>query len=119
VRSQGADCSLERLQLDSRSGLLDFGSLSYGRFVAENELNGWWKQAEAASSSGQGRAWHIDTVDGQPIGWVKACDWDESVSVRGEPLERIEFSLSRAEWYDMKRDGGQRQSLCEMTKECV
>jgi len=136
------------------------------------------KQAEAASSSRQGRAWAIDTVDGQHIGWVNSYDWDEeeqsafigicipeeetwgkgygteavslflsflfdalglktirtatwtgngrmvrcaqkagftnheimphrsSVSVRGEPLERIEFSLSRAEWYETKSDGG-------------
>jgi RimJ/RimL family protein N-acetyltransferase len=27
-------------------------------------------------------------------------------SVRGEPLQRIEFSLSSAEWYETKRDGG-------------
>jgi len=29
-----------------------------------------------------------------------------SVSVRGEPLERIEFSLSSAEWYEANRDEG-------------
>jgi RimJ/RimL family protein N-acetyltransferase len=29
-----------------------------------------------------------------------------SISVRGEPLERIEFSLSSAEWYKTNRDGG-------------
>ena len=29
-----------------------------------------------------------------------------SISVRGEPLERIEFSLSSAEWYITNRDGG-------------
>jgi RimJ/RimL family protein N-acetyltransferase len=29
-----------------------------------------------------------------------------SVSVRGESLERIEFSLSRAEWHEANRDGG-------------
>ena len=29
-----------------------------------------------------------------------------SISVRGEPLERIEFSLSRAEWFKTNRDGG-------------
>jgi RimJ/RimL family protein N-acetyltransferase len=29
-----------------------------------------------------------------------------SISVRGEPLERIEFSLSSAEWYATNRDGG-------------
>ncbi len=29
-----------------------------------------------------------------------------STSVRGEPLERIEFSLSSAEWFKINRDGG-------------
>ena len=29
-----------------------------------------------------------------------------SISVRGEPLERIEFSLSSAEWYKIQRDDG-------------
>ena len=136
------------------------------------------EQSKGSSSPSHGRAWHIDTVDGQHIGWVNSYDWDEeersafigicipeeenwgkgygteavslflsflfdslgletiqtatwtgnrrmvrcaqkagftnqaimahrsSVSVRGEPLERIEFSLTRAEWYETKRDGG-------------
>ncbi len=122
--------------------------------------------------------YHIDTVDGQHIGWVTCYNWDQeeksafigicipeeenwgkgygteavslflnflfdslglntirtatwtgnkrmvrcaqkagftnqkimphrsSISVRGEPLERIEFSLSSAEWYKTNRDGG-------------
>jgi RimJ/RimL family protein N-acetyltransferase len=29
-----------------------------------------------------------------------------AISIRGEPLERIEFSLSRAEWYETNGDGG-------------
>ena len=121
---------------------------------------------------------HIDTVDGQHLGWVSIYNWDQeekftyiginipeeenwgkgygteavslfldflfdsfglntirtatwtgnkrmvrcaqkagftnqktmphrsSISVRGEPLERIEFSLSSAEWYKTNRDGG-------------
>ena len=132
---------------------------------------------KSASSSGQGRAWHIDTVDGQHIGWVNSYNWDQEeesafigicipeeenwgkgygteavslfldflfdsfglktiragtwtgnermvrcaqkagfsnqktmphrspMSVRGEPLERIEFSLSRAEWYGANTEG--------------
>ena len=123
-------------------------------------------------------SWHIDTLDGQHIGWVNTYNWDQeeksvfigicipeeghwgkghgteavslflnylfdsfglhtiqaatwtgnirmvrcaqkagftnqkliphrsSISVRGEPLERIEFSLSSAEWYKTNRDGG-------------
>ena len=121
---------------------------------------------------------HIDTVDGQHLGWVSIYNWDQeekftfiginipeeenwgkgygteavslfldflfdsfglntirtatwtgnkrmvrcaqkagftnqktmphrsSISVRGEPLERIEFSLSSAEWFKTNRDGG-------------
>lgn len=135
------------------------------------------RQSEGSSSSSHGRAWHIDTVDGQHIGWVNSYDWDEeeqsafigicipeeenwgrgygteavslfldflfdsfglatirtatwtgnkrmvrcaqkagftneeimphrsSTSVRGEPLERIEFSLTRAEWDTTDKDG--------------
>jgi RimJ/RimL family protein N-acetyltransferase len=122
--------------------------------------------------------WHIDTVDGQHIGWVDYYNWDQEeksvfigicipeeenwgkgygteavslflnflfdsfglktiraatwtgnkrmvrcaqkagftnqkimphrspISVRGEPLKRIEFSLSSAEWFKTNRDAG-------------
>jgi RimJ/RimL family protein N-acetyltransferase len=132
------------------------------------------KNSETASPFGH--SWHIDTVDGQHIGWVSSYKWDHeeksafigisipeeenwgkgygteavslflnflfdsfdlktirtatwtgnkrmvrcagkagftdqkimphrsSISVRGEPLERIEFSLSSAEWYETKGD---------------
>ena len=136
------------------------------------------KQSERSSSSSNSKGWHIDTVEGQHIGWVNYYNWDQeeksafigicipeeenwgkgygteavslflnflfdslglntirtatwtgnkrmvrcaqkagftnqkimphrsSISVRGEPLERIEFSLSSAEWYKTNRDGG-------------
>jgi RimJ/RimL family protein N-acetyltransferase len=136
------------------------------------------EQPEGSSSSRPSPGWHIDTVDGQHIGWVNYYNWDQeqksafigicipeeenwgkgygteavslflnflfdssgletiraatwtgnsrmvrcaqkagftnqeimphrsSISVRGEPLERIEFSLSSAEWYRANRDGG-------------
>lgn len=132
------------------------------------------KQSHRPSSS-QGRAWHIDTVDGQHIGWVSSYNWDQkencafigicipeeqnwgkgygteavhlflsflfdsfdlitirtatwtgnsrmvrcakkvgfrnqaimphrsSISIRGEPLKRIEFSLTKAEWDQTKK----------------
>ena len=136
------------------------------------------KKSKGSSSSRPYPGWHIDTVDGQHIGWVSYYNWDQeeksafigicipeeenwgkgygteavslflnflfysfglntiraatwtgnkrmvrcaqkagftnqiimphrnSISVRGEPLERIEFSLSRAEWFKTNRDGG-------------
>ena len=134
------------------------------------------KKAKRKSRPNPG--YHIDTVDGQHIGWVSIYKWDQeekstfigisipdeenwgkgygteavslflnflfdsyglntirtatwtgnkrmvrcaqkagftnpkimphrsSISVRGEPLERIEFSLSSAEWFKTNRDGG-------------
>jgi RimJ/RimL family protein N-acetyltransferase len=38
------------------------------------------KNAERASSSSQGKSWHIDTLDGQHIGWVNSYKWDEEES---------------------------------------
>lgn len=136
------------------------------------------KKSKGSSSSSNSEGWHIDTVEGQHIGWVNYYNWDQeeksafigicipeeenwgkgygteavslflnflfdslglntirtatwtgnkrmvhcaqkagftnqkimphrsSISVRGEPLERIEFSLSSAEWYKTNRDGG-------------
>jgi RimJ/RimL family protein N-acetyltransferase len=136
------------------------------------------KQSKGTSSSSNSKGWHIDTVEGQHIGWVNYYNWDQeeesafvgisipeeenwgkgygtealslflnflfnslglktirtatwtgnkrmvhcaqkagftnqkimphrsSISVRGEPLERIEFSLSSAEWFKTNRDGG-------------
>lgn len=136
------------------------------------------KKSKGSSSSRPSPGWHIDTVDGQHIGWVNYYNWDQeeksafigicipeeenwgkgygteavslflnflfdsfglntirtatwtgnkrmvrcaqkagftnqkimphrsSISVRGEPLERIEFSLSSAEWFKTNRDGG-------------
>lgn len=136
------------------------------------------EQANGTSSSSHSKAWKIDTVDGQYIGWVNYYNLDQeeksafigicipeeenwgkgygsealrlflnllfdslnlqtirtatwtgnkrmvhcaqnagfmnqkimshrsSISIRGEPLERIEFSLSSAEWYKTNRDGG-------------
>lgn len=133
------------------------------------------KRAKRKSRPSPG--YHIDTVDGQHIGWVTCYNWDQeeksafiginipeeenwgkgysseavslflnflfgsfglnairtatwtgnkrmvrcaqkagfttqktmphrsSISVRGEPLERIEFSLSSAEWFKANRDG--------------
>ena len=134
------------------------------------------KRAKKKSRPSPG--YHIDTVDGQHIGWVTCYNWDQeeksafiginipeeenwgkgygteavslflnllfdsfglktiqtatwtgnkrmvrcaqkagftnkkiiphhsAISVRGEPLERIEFSLTRAEWHKTNRDGG-------------
>ncbi len=131
---------------------------------------------EGSSSSKPSPGWHIDTVNGQLIGWVNYYNWDEAeksafigicipeeehwgkgygteavslflkllfdsfgletirtatwtgnermvrcagkvgftnqktlphrspVSVRGEPLERIEFTLTREEWQRMNRE---------------
>ena len=136
------------------------------------------KKSKGSSSSRPSPGWHIDTVDGQHIGWVNYYNWDQeeksafigicipeeenwgkgygteavslflnflfdsfslntirtatwtgnkrmvrcaqkagftnqkimphrsSISVRGEPLERIEFSLSSTEWFKTNRDGG-------------
>ena len=136
------------------------------------------KESEGSSSSSSSKGWHIDTVEGQHIGWVNYYNWDReeksafigicipeeenwgkgygteavslflnflfdslglntirtatwtgnkrmvhcaqkagftnqkimphptSTSIRGEPLERIEFSLSSAEWCKANRDGG-------------
>ena len=36
----------------------------------------------------------------------KTMPHSSSTSIRGEPLERIEFSLSSAEWYQTNRDAG-------------
>ena len=132
----------------------------------------------AREKSRPNTSFHIDTVDGQHIGWVNCYNWDQEgksafigicipeeenwgkgygseavslflnflfdsiglntirtatwtgnkrmvrcaqkagfinqktmphpslISVRGEPLERIEFSLSSAEWFKTNRDGG-------------
>ena len=136
------------------------------------------EKSKGSSSSRPSPGWHIDTVDGQHIGWVNYYNWDQegksafigicipeeenwgrgygteavslflnflfdssglktirtatwtgnirmvrcaqkagftnqkimphrsSVSIRGEPLERIELSLSSAEWFKSNRDGG-------------
>ena len=44
----------------------------------------------------------------QKAGFInqKTMPHRSSISVRGEPLERIEFSLSSAEWFKTNRDGG-------------
>jgi RimJ/RimL family protein N-acetyltransferase len=44
----------------------------------------------------------------QKAGFInqKTMPHPSSISVRGEPLERIEFSLSSAEWFKTNRDGG-------------
>jgi RimJ/RimL family protein N-acetyltransferase len=136
------------------------------------------KKSKGSSSPKPTPGWHIDTVDGQHIGWVNYYNWNQeeksafigicipeeenwgkgygteavslflnflfdsyglniirtatwtgnkrmvrcaqkagftnskimphrsALSVRGEPLERIEFSLSRAEWFKTNMDGG-------------
>jgi RimJ/RimL family protein N-acetyltransferase len=138
--------------------------------ISREEFDKLQEKQSNSSSSSHGRAWHIDTVDGQHIGWVNSYNWDQeeksafigicipeeehwgkgygteavslfltslfdsfdlktirtatwtgnirmvrcakkagftnqeimphrsSISIRGEPLERIEFSLTRAEW---------------------
>jgi RimJ/RimL family protein N-acetyltransferase len=146
---------------------------------AKKNLEDYDKKAKR--NKGESRpnpGYHIDTVDGQHIGWVNCYKWDQeekstfigicipeeenwgkgygteavslflnllfdtyglntirtatwtgnkrmvrcaqkagftnpkimphrsSISVRGEPLERIEFSLSSAEWFKTNREGG-------------
>ena len=135
-------------------------------------------QSKGSTSPRPSTTFHIDTVNGQHLGWVNCYQWDHeeksvfigicipeeaywgkgygteavslflkhlfdsfdlntiraatwtgnkrmvrcaqkagftnpeimphraSISVRGEPLERIEFSLSKAEWFKINRDGG-------------
>jgi len=143
---------------------------------AKKNREGYEERAKDKSRPNPG--YHLDTVDGQHLGWVNIYKWDpeeksvfigigiseeenwgkgygtealslflnflfdsyglntiraatwtgnkrmvrcaqkagftnhkimphrSSISVRGEPLERIEFSLSRAEWFKTNRDGG-------------
>ena len=155
-----------------------FKPISREKFDEMAEVNRERADKLAAERSRPSPGRHIDTVDGQHIGWVNCYDWDDegksvfigicipdeenwgkgygteagslflnllfdsygldtirtatwtgnvrmvrcaqkagfrnhqrmphrnSTSIRGEPLERIEFSLSSDEWAELNRDGG-------------